>query len=454
MTSKREPCFVYIWLPGATEAVTAGKFELTVDRRGTPLGRFVYGKSYLARNDAVAIDPVELVLGSRVYETTVLNGVFGALRDSGPDYWGRLVIERHLGKPNLDEVTYLMESPDDRAGALGFGFGKTPPAPKRKFNQTLDLAKLQEAADALMEDGKLKGADAEQVEKLMLLGTSMGGARPKAVVEDKAGLWLAKFNKPTDRWNNARVEHAMLLLARLAGITTAESRLTTVGDRDVLMVKRFDRDKVKGGYTRARMVSGVTLLRTDDNALSRGRWSYVLLAEELRRVTADPKKNAAELFRRMVFNGLISNIDDHPRNHALIASGKDWKLSPAYDLTPANPVSEEHRDLAMACGDAGRWANAANMLSQSARFLLAPDEANAIIDEVEKVVRARWHRTLKEQGVSEQDAEALKGAFAYPGFRLLPGGPAAAAPDPAPLPSDARKPAPRRTSARKKRKAK
>lgn len=454
MTSKREPCFVYIWLPGATEAVTAGKFDLTVDRRGTPLGRFVYGKTYLARKDAVALDPVELKLATRTYETTALNGVFGALRDSGPDYWGRLVIERHLAKPNLDELTYLMESPDDRAGALGFGLGKTPPAPKRKFNKTLDLARLQEAADALLADGLGRGDDAEQVEKLMLLGTSMGGARPKAVVEDKDGLWLAKFNKPGDRWNSARVEHAMLVLARLAGITTAESRLTTVGERDVLLVKRFDRDKVKGGYTRARMVSGVTLLRTDDNALSRGRWSYVLLAEELRRVTANPKKNAAELFRRMVFNALISNIDDHPRNHALLAKDADWKLSPAYDLTPANPISEERRDLAMACGDLGRWANAGNMLSQSARFLLTMDEANAIIDEVEAVVTSNRYKTLKGQGVSEQDAETLKGAFAYPGFRLEGGqGPGAAAPDQAMLPSDRPKPAPRRASTRKKRKA-
>jgi serine/threonine-protein kinase HipA len=454
MTSKRNQCFVYFWLPGETAAVTAGKYELAVDRRGTPLGRFVYGKSYLARPDAVPIDPIELVLGSRVYETTALNGVFGSLRDSGPDYWGRLVIERHLGKPNLDELTYLLESPDDRAGALGFGLGKEPPAPRRKFNQTLDLGRLQEAADALMADGLGKGDDAEQVEKLMLLGTSMGGARPKAVVEDKTGLWLAKFNKPGDRWNNARVEHAMLVLARMAGITTAESRLTSVGDRDVLLVKRFDREKVKGGYTRARMVSGITLLRTDDSALARGRWSYVLLAEELRRVTADPAGNAHELFRRMAFNALISNIDDHPRNHAIIAKEKDWKLSPAYDLTPANPISETQRDLAMAAGDFGRWANAGNLLSQCARFLLKEQQARAIIDEVEAVVRAEWYRTLKSQGVTEQDAETLKGGVAYPGFRLEGVRPLEAVMAGAgPAPSIDRKPAPRRASTRKSKKA-
>lgn len=417
MTSKKNQCFVYITLPGDTQAVTAGRYELSKDRNGTPLGKFVYGKSYLAREDAVPLDPVELKLAARTYQTIALHGVFGALRDSGPDYWGRLIIERHLGGSNLDELTYLTHSPDDRAGALGFGLGQVPPAPVRKFNRTLDLARLQEAADEL-DEGKATGPDAEQVEKLLLLGTSMGGARPKAVVEDKAGLWIAKFNKPQDRWNVARVEHAMLILAAKCGITAAESKLVTVGDRDVLLVKRFDREKVKGGYTRARMVSAMTLLRTDDSPLARGRWSYVLLAEELRRVAAEPTKNAHELFRRMVFNALISNIDDHPRNHAVIAKEKDWKLSPAYDLTPANPISEDYRDLAMSCGDAGRWANAQNLVSQSARFLLKPEEAQATIDKMEKAVRASWYKTLRGCGVSEGDAEQLKGAFAYPGFSL------------------------------------
>ena len=418
MTSNKNQCFVYITLPGETKAVTAGRFELTKDRNGTPLGKFVYGKSYLAREDALALDPVELKLAAKTYQTIALNGVFGALRDSGPDFWGRLIIERHLGRTNLDELTYLMHSPDDRAGALGFGLGQVPPAPVRKFNRTLDLAKLQEAADEIEADGKPAGPDAEQVERLILLGTAMGGARPKAVVEDKAGLWIAKFNKPQDRWNNARVEHAMLTLAAKCGITASETKLVKVGDRDALLVKRFDREKVKGGYTRARMVSSMTLLRTDDSPLARGRWSYVLLAEELRRVAAQPTKNVHELFRRMVFNALISNIDDHPRNHAVIAKEKDWKLSPAYDLTPANPISEAYRDLAMACGDGGRWANAENMISQSARFLLEREQAQTIIAKMEKAVRANWYKTLRASGVSEQDTEQLKGAFAYPGFSL------------------------------------
>ena len=120
----------------------------------------------------------------------------------------------------------------------------------------------------------------------------------------------------------------------------------------------------------------------------------------------------------MAFNALISNIDDRPRNHAIMAKERDWKLSPAYDLAPANPISKEHRDLAMVAGDDGRWANAGNLLSQSARFLLSRDAASAIIDELETVVRSEWYRTMKSAGVSEQDAETLRGAFAYPGFRL------------------------------------
>jgi serine/threonine-protein kinase HipA len=430
-------CFVYITLPGTTEPVTAGRFALSVDRRGAPEGRFVYGRSYLERQNAVALDPVELKLLPRTYATAALNGVFGALRDASPDYWGRRVIQRHLGKAQPGEMEYLLYSPDDRAGALGFGLNQIPPAPKRTFNQTLELAKVQAIADTIVadddqqtvdqvdrhhddaaaDDDDHRRVDRDQVEKLMVIGTSMGGARPKAVVEDEAGLWIAKFNRPDDAWNSARVEHAMLLLARACGLTTAESRVVDVAGRDVLLVKRFDREKAEGGYFRARMISALTLLRTEDTYRSRDRWSYVLLAEELRRVSADPGADAGELFRRMAFNALISNIDDHPRNHALIAKNADWRLSPAYDLTPAVPISMERRGLAMECGDAGRFANADNLLSQSARFLLGPAEASAIIDAMETQVRGTWYATARAAGVSERDCERIATAFAYPGFR-------------------------------------
>jgi serine/threonine-protein kinase HipA len=416
-------CYVYITLPGQTAPVTAGRFTLTTNRHGTPQGRFVYGRSYLAHPDAVPLDPVELKLSQTVYETNALKGVFGALRDAGPDYWGRRVIERHSGKSQMGELDYLLYSPDDRAGALGFGLNQIPPAPKRTFNQTLDLAQLQTIADAIVQkEDILDDAGNDQIKKLLLIGTSMGGARPKAVVEDQDGLWIAKFNRPDDEWNSARVEHAMLLLARCCGLTTAESRVVDVAGRDVLLVKRFDREKVRNGYLRSRMISALTLLQTEDTYQSRDKWSYVLLAEELRRACVEPKVNTSELFRRMCFNALISNIDDHPRNHAVIAKEKDWKLSPAYDLTPAVPVSIKRRDLALECGDLGRFANASNLLSQSARFLLQPDEANKIVGTMEEQVRQAWHSVARSAGVSERDCGLIAGAFAYAGFRQLQSG--------------------------------
>ncbi|MGA9580425.1 MAG: HipA domain-containing protein [Allosphingosinicella sp.] len=414
MTSE---CFVYITLPGQTEPVTAGRFELTKDRRGLPVGHFVYGRRYRELADAVPLDPVELKLSDRVYETAALNGVFGALRDAGPDYWGRRIIERHIGNPNLAELDYLLHSPDDRAGALGFGLNQVPPAPSRKFNRTLDLARVQATADAIVADEPIpEGENGDQIAKLLEVGTSMGGARPKAVVEDDDSLWIAKFNRQDDKWNNARVEHAMLTLARACGLAVAESRLVEVAGRDVLLVKRFDREKTGAGYSRARMVSGLTLLRTDESPEGRDRWSYVLLVEELRRVSGEAPQDARELFRRMVFNALISNIDDHPRNHAIIAKDREWRLSPAYDLTPTSPVAIEQRDLALACGAQGRFACRTNLASESTRFFVPQAQADAIIDEMANRVSATWYDVARSCGVTEQDCERISGAFVYPGF--------------------------------------
>ena len=420
MTSE---AFVYLMLPETTEFVAAGRFVLATDRTGVPFGRFVYGHSYLERNDAVPIDPIELPLSDRTYETDRLKGMFGALRDAGPDYWGRRVIEKYAGVGELGELDYLLHSPDDRAGALGFGTKRDPPAPSRTYNRTAELERLQTLADQLIrqEDTAAPRAELTHAQDLLLLGTSMGGARPKAVVEDAGYLWVAKFNRKDDRFNFARVEHSMLVLGRECGIATAESRVTSIGERDVLLVKRFDRTPVgAGGYRRARMLSALTLLRTGDAHQDRDRWSYVSLAEELRRVSREPKADAAELFRRMTFNALISNTDDHPRNHAAIAVKREFRLSPAYDLVPFRHVSLERRDLALTIGDYGRYANAANLVSAAPRFLLSRDEATRIVDDMEACVRARWYAVARREGVSEKDCEQISRAFVYEGFRYLP----------------------------------
>jgi serine/threonine-protein kinase HipA len=420
-----EECFVYITLPGQTDPVTAGRYQLDTGRQGMAVGQFVYGRSYLSRNDRVEFDPVELKLQVPVFRTTKLRGNFGALRDSSPDSWGRKLIEKRLGNVTPTEMEFLLNSPDDRAGALGFGLNVQPPAPARKFNRTLDLAKLIELADQMVaaedpEAPKPAGVDAEQAEALLRAGTSMGGARPKATVEDDDALWLAKFTHRDDRWNNPRVEHAMLALARNCGISCAESRMTTVGDRDVLLVKRFDRHKTEKGYMRSRMVSGLTLIDADDSpdtADKRQKWSYLLLADEIRRAASgNQAKDLPELFRRVCFNALISNTDDHPRNHAVVAKDTTWSLSPAYDLTPNPMIALERRDLAMAFGDWGRYANRTNLLSQCERFLVSKEEAARMIDGMIETINSSWYATARQAGVSGRDCELIRGAFVYEGF--------------------------------------
>jgi serine/threonine-protein kinase HipA len=283
-----------------------------------------------------------LKLTDRIYETGLLKGVFGALRDASPDHWGRLLIDRHLNMRNISEMDYLLHSPDDRIGTLGFGLNKEPPASKRTFNRMIDLEMLQQTADEIMQGENAPNSLHVQVEKLLLLGTSMGGARPKTIVSSDNDLWIAKFNCHRDRWNSAIVEHFALQLARECGLTVAESKITTVAGKDVLLVRRFDREYNGEGYMRRRMISAMTILRTDEN--------YT------------------------------------------------------------------HRDLAMICGNQGRFANRNNLLSECRRFMVEPDEAATIIDEMKKQVKNCWYRSARKAGVSERDCDAIKSAFAYSGF--------------------------------------
>lgn len=418
MTSEGE-CYVFVVLPGKTSFTVAGRFRVSATRAGFPLGEFVYGRSYLDRPDAVELDPVELRLAERVYRTGRMEGFFGVIRDSMPDYWGRLVIERHSGRTILEEFDYLMLGRDDRAGALGFGSQLEPPTPRRRFNAVVELSRLQAAADAVLADRfEVTGAIADRARELLLAGTSMGGARPKAVVEAENALWIAKFRQSSDRWNLPRVEHGLLRLARRCGLDAVRSRVERVGDRDVLLVRRFDREWTGDGYLRHRMASALTLLRADDSPTDRRRWSYLALADEIRRASVAPRDDLRQLFARMCFNAATSNLDDHPRNHAMLARGRNWRLSPAYDLEPMPTVAIERRDLAMVCGPQGRFANRANLLAAAGRFLLGSDEARAIFDNVTGTIRASWRETMRLAGVSGRDCERIESAFLYDGLFL------------------------------------
>lgn len=415
MTSEKE-CYVYIVLPNETEFVTAGRFKLGESREGVTIGEFIYGRSYRDRKNAVELDPVELILQPGTFETTKMEGFFGAIRDAMPDSWGQKIIEHHV-RGQLSQFDFLLHAPDDRAGALGFGRNTEPPFPNNKFNRTLDLERLQKTADALTNDEpELAGSVAEQVEDLLLLGgTSMGGARPKAVVENNNALWMAKFSRIDDKYNYPRSEHALLKLANLCGINAADSRLTTVAGRDVLLVRRFDRSFSNNGYLRHRMVSALTLLRTDDDLTTRTDWSYLLLADEIRRVSTSPQEDLQELYRRMVFNAAISNLDDHPRNHAILSLEKGWRLSPAYDLT-SFPVISQQRSLALDCGLNGRGANKSNLISGHGRFMITREEAVQIFNMVTKIVNKEWHSSLRRAGLSEKDCDRLSRAFVHEGL--------------------------------------
>ncbi len=419
MSGTRE-CFVYIQLPGSLETVTCGRFAREQTRDGGAVGRFVYGRTYRERSDALAIDPVRLPVSAIVQETAKLNGVFGALRDAAPDAWGRRVIDRVLDRRDLDEVDYLLQSAEDGAGALSFGRNVVPPAPLRKFNRIVELGELRDAA-ALIERGNPTTKIPQQIRDLLKPGTSLGGARPKTVIEDDGALWIAQFPQQGDRWNNAFVEAGMLGLASRCSIRVAAFRVESLGEESILLVRRFDRKLIeeedgRRGYIRHRMVSALTVLDAEESPTDRTDWSYLKFADEIQRWSKRPKPDKTELFRRIVFNALIANVDDHPRNHALIAPGNDWFLAPAYDLTPNARQGMEERRLAMDCGRFGRIARRDNLLSEADRFSLEYDEANRIITEMAATIRTHWREEVLRHGGSGQDCSVIGSAFDYPGF--------------------------------------
>lgn len=407
MTSERQ-AYVYAQLPGTLETVPAALLKVQTLPDGTQIGRFRYGDRYLQRPDAVALDPFRLPLARTVFEFTQLRGIPGAVRDASPDAWGRRVIEHTLQRSaaDLQEIDYLLHGPQDGAGCLSFGLKVDPPAPKRTYNRTHQLAELIAATQAI-EDGRPVAAHMlEQLDP----GTSMGGARPKATIEDAQSLWLGKFPARDDRFNLQRVEFATLDLARRCGLNIAQAKLQAVGASDVLMVQRFDREHTNQGYLRFGLVSGLTVLDCGDSHLDRERWSYPLLADNLRRWSDKPEADCTELFRRMIFNAAVTNNDDHPRNHALLHRQKGWRLSPAYDLVPSPVVSLERRDLALSIGDHGRTASIYNLLSQAGRFGQSAVDARAEIDRLVDVIR-HWRESFFACGVSAKDIDHIAPAF-------------------------------------------
>jgi serine/threonine-protein kinase HipA len=388
-------------------------------QRGTGrdvVGLFTYGRSYLGRKDAVPLDPFGLKLQRGTFPPTVrMDGVYGPLRDAAPDAWGRRVIEFALGvRTALTEIAYLLAGGDDRAGALAFGETSDAPTPPQGHHLAMALPHLLAAAEKLEAEGPLT-PETQQAAELLLRGVTMGGVRPKAVVADQDALWLAKFPGRGDRFDMAAIEAGFLSLAQACGITVPEHRTVVVGGKRVLLVRRFDRRGPLAALTRARYLSALTLLDADE--LPSSAWSYLRLAEELRRRSIHPDEDRRELFRRMTFNALVSNGDDHPRNHAIIAwKAEDWHLSPLFDVVPTAREGTRERQLALIAGQYGRFACRANLVSASAEFRLTLDEAHATINSMQNTLRRTWEDACRHHGAARGDLDAVRHAIVPAGF--------------------------------------
>lgn len=410
MANKEDLCYVYTQLPSTFEWVPCASLKVKEVGSGAFQGTFTYGKRYLERKNVVELDPYHLKLTDKPMQFTKLKGIPGALRDASPDAWGRRVIQACLGRQESDisEMEYLLNGPDDGAGSLRFGLSPQPPGPSKPFNRTHQLEALCKAAEQLEETGTLPHELLENLEP----GTSMGGARPKVTVEDGHRIYLAKLPEKRDKHNMQRIEYATLELARAAGLHVCGTRMESVGKAEALMLLRFDREwnQDANAYARHGLVSGLTVLNADDDATARDRWSYLLLADEIRRWSVKPDADRLELFRRMVFNAMVTNNDDHPRNHAMLRTTGGWRLSPAYDIVPVPLISQERRDLALEAGRHGRVASIYNLLSDCGSFGLHHEEAQKLIDNMVAVVKG-WRELFAKYQVEARAIEYISGAI-------------------------------------------
>jgi serine/threonine-protein kinase HipA len=405
---------IFAHLPGGGDAAPAGRLELREDGRRTLGSRFIYGRRYLDRPNRLAIDPISLPLTSGA--TTEgwrlpANGLvlFGAIRDATPDMWGRKVIENKLKAPpdGLPESAYLLHAGSNRIGALDVRPEPTSPPVPGLLPGAIDLSHLVEAAERV-EAGEPVPSHLE----LIFEGApSLGGARPKAVIGHEGRQWVAKFPLRSDRFDIPRIERTTLELARRAGMQVPETRIVLLDDgRTVMLVERFDRRYVNDVEQRVHMVSGLTMLGKEE--ADSASYSDLSMALSIHGAPGYVATDREELFRRMVFNILVGNDDDHLRNHAFLHDAGGWRLSPLYDVLPKPQIATE-RTLVLAVGDEGRTATLGNALSRCERFGLNKQKAATIINAVALVVR-EWRVHFEELGCPPAQCERVKTAFRRP----------------------------------------
>lgn len=411
----RKTLAVFIYLQG--QRVPAGLLDITESGTEVLASSFRYGLKYLERPLAIAVDPVSLPIANREEargkEMMPVEGLtlFGGIRDAAPDAWGRRVIEARLKAPlnSLPESVYLLEAGNQRVGALDVSPSLEAP-PHVVKNSMHRLEYLMEAAERIEQGLPIPA----QLEDIFLAGSQLGGMRPKAGVEDDAGvLWLAKFRSHGERLDVPWIEAATLKLACDAGLDVPVVRTETLGGKTVMLIRRFDRDLIGGVQHRRHMVSALTMLGCQE-AESSTR-SYADIADAIRSHNGMEgiKDDALELFGRMVFNIFVSNDDDHLRNHAFLwdPATRAWRLSPLYDVMP-RPTLATERFLHIGVGRQGRLATLDNALSEYSRFGITKGDAQAVIDRIWRVVR-EWKTRFEGYGVPGQAIEQITPAFRH-----------------------------------------
>ena len=401
MTSRNghSEAYVWIWLPNETAPVVAGLL--------TRVGRqllFNYGKSYLKRNNAIAIYEPELPLQPGDIPLHKGLSMPSCIRDASPDAWGRrVIINRKLGlkgldasKEELDELTYLLESGSDRIGALDFQLSATKYVPRISDQATLD--ELLRSAERVEKGTPLQ----PDLDKALQHGSSLGGARPKALITADDRKFIAKFPTITDLYNVVKAEFIAMRLAGLVGLNVASVKLTKALGKDVLLIERFDRGKALQGWLRKPIVSALTMFGLDEMMAKYA--SYQDLSEIIRHRFANPADNLHELFGRIVFNILCGNTDDHARNHAAFWDGKSLTLTPAYDVCPQPRTGNEASQAMLILGD-NRMSQLSVCLAAAPNFLLDADRSKGIIKHQVQVIRKNWNAVCDEAQLTEADRQ-------------------------------------------------
>lgn len=406
MTSKA--AFVWVYLPGDVQPTLCGRFSHELTAAGLGVGQFVYGRSYLANAQALPLDPFVLPLVDRHWDTTAQRGLFGVIDDACPDDWGRYVVDRQHGKQS-SPVDYLLKSQQDRVGALAFSAGTSEaPVQVAPMDQAW-LPSIRRVIADLEQDRPIPPELALQIRP----NTGLGGARPKLTVIADDCQWLAKFPALQDRpaVPMARLEAASLDLAERCGIHTVTRRVVHIEGADILLVKRFDRTQRGEGWTHDGFVSARTVFASDPAANAYSFFgSYPRLAVDMARWSTRPAADRLELFRRMVFNIVIGNGDDHDRNHGFLAdeTRAGYRLSPAYDIVPSlqQPIHRV-RQQALGVGDAGADGTVDNILSGARSFGVEDDTALEMIKDIGEKAADLWGSCCRDQGFDASAIAAL-----------------------------------------------